>query len=59
MAALVYRCAGHRRLGPRFAFDTGKLDEFTAFTSAVVLAIIALAIGDESLSRVTIASGAR
>ena len=36
---------------PRFAFGTGKLGELAAYTSAVVLAMIALLIGYESVER--------
>jgi cation diffusion facilitator family transporter len=52
IAALAYRYARHHRHDPRFAFGTGKLGELAGFTSAVVLAMIALLIGYESLIRV-------
>ncbi|NVN86661.1 MAG: CDF family Co(II)/Ni(II) efflux transporter DmeF [Rhodopseudomonas sp.] len=52
VAALAYRYARHHAHDPRFAFGTGKLGELAAFTSAVVLALIAVAIGYESLLRV-------
>src|SRR3954468_407813 len=51
IAALAYRYARRHRHDPRFAFGTGKLGELAALTSAVVLAMIALAIGYESLLR--------
>jgi len=51
IAALAYRYARQHRHDPRFAFGTGKLGELAAFTSAVVLAMIALLIGYESLLR--------
>jgi len=51
IAALAYRYARQHRHDPRFAFGTGKLGELAAFTSAVVLAMIALLIGYESLVR--------
>lgn len=51
IAALSYtwarRYAGHHRL----AFGTGKLGDLAAFASAIVLAMIALLIGYESLER--------
>jgi cation diffusion facilitator family transporter len=51
IAALAYtysrRYVGHARL----AFGTGKLGDLAAFTSAIVLAMIALLIGYESLER--------
>jgi cation diffusion facilitator family transporter len=52
VAALAYRYARRHARDPRFAFGTGKLGELAAFTSAVVLAMIALAIGYESALRV-------
>jgi cation diffusion facilitator family transporter len=51
VAALAYRYARRHRHDPRFAFGTGKLGELAGFTSAVVLAMIAIAIGYESLIR--------
>jgi cation diffusion facilitator family transporter len=51
IAALAYRYARRHRHDPRFAFGTGKLGELAAFTSAVVLAMIAAMIGYESLVR--------
>ena len=51
IAALAYRFArGHAR-DPRFTFGTGKLGELAAFTSAVILAMIAAAIGYEAVMR--------
>jgi cation diffusion facilitator family transporter len=52
VAALAYRYARRHARDPRFAFGTGKLGELAAFTSAVALAMIALAIGYESALRV-------
>jgi cation diffusion facilitator family transporter len=52
VAALAYRYARRHARDPRFAFGTGKLGELAAFTSAVVLAMIALAIGYESALRI-------
>jgi cation diffusion facilitator family transporter len=51
IAAFAYRYARRHARDPRFAFGTGKLGELAAFTSAVVLAMIALGIGYESLVR--------
>ncbi|MCH3703320.1 cation transporter, partial [Campylobacter lari] len=36
---------------PRFTFGTGKLGELAGFASAIVLALIALIIGWDSLAR--------
>lgn len=52
IAALAYRYARQHARDPRFAFGTGKLGELAAFTSAVVLAMIALFIAYESVVRV-------
>lgn len=52
IAALAYRYARQHAQDPRFAFGTGKLGELAAFTSAVVLAMIALFIAYESVVRV-------
>ncbi|MGK3816849.1 cation diffusion facilitator family transporter, partial [Enterococcus faecium] len=52
ISALAYRYARRHMHDPRFAFGTGKLGELAAFASAIVLAMIALAIGYESLIRV-------
>jgi cation diffusion facilitator family transporter len=52
IGALAYRYARRHVHDQRFAFGTGKLGELAAFTSAVALAMIALAIGYESLTRI-------
>ena len=36
---------------PRFTFGTGKLGDLAGFTSAIILAMIALLIGYEAVSR--------
>jgi hypothetical protein len=36
---------------PRFVFGTGKLGDLAGFTSAIVLAMVALLIGYEAISR--------
>lgn len=51
IAALAYMFARKNARNPRFTFGTGKLGDLAAFGSAVVLALIALLIGWESLLR--------
>lgn len=51
IAALAYRFASHHARDERFSFGTGKLGELAAFTSAIILALIALLIGYESAIR--------
>ena len=51
IAALAYRFARHHARDPRFTFGTGKVGELAAFTSALILAMIALAIGYEAAMR--------
>lgn len=51
IAALAYRYASHHARDTRFSFGTGKVGELAAFSSAVILALIALAIGYEALMR--------
>lgn len=51
ISAAAYRYARKHVGDPRFAFGTGKLGELAAYTSAVVLAMIALLIGYESVQR--------
>jgi cation diffusion facilitator family transporter len=51
IAALAYTYARRHAHDERFAFGTGKLGELAAFTSAIVLAMIALLIGWESVGR--------
>ncbi len=61
IAALAYRFARAHVHDPRFSFGTGKLGELAGFASALILAMIALLIGYESVIRlfdpVTIAFG--
>jgi cation diffusion facilitator family transporter len=61
IAALAYLYARRHAHDARFAFGTGKLGELAAFSSALVLAMIALLIAYESVIRlgspVTIAYG--
>jgi cation diffusion facilitator family transporter len=51
IAALAYRFARRHAQDPRFTFGTGKMGELAAFCSAVILALIAAAIGYEALTR--------
>jgi len=51
IAALAYRFARKHAHDARFSFGTGKVGELAAFSSAIILAIIALLIGYESLVR--------
>jgi cation diffusion facilitator family transporter len=51
LAALAYNYARTHAEDPRFTFGTGKLGDLAGFTSAVILAMIALLIGYEALCR--------
>src|SRR5271163_3122393 len=51
IAACAYAYARRHARDERFAFGTGKLGELAAFSSAIVLAMIALGIGVESALR--------
>ena len=51
LAALAYRYARRHAGDSRFSFGTGKLGDLAGFTSAVVLAMIAILIGYEAVSR--------
>jgi cation diffusion facilitator family transporter len=51
IAAVAYSYARQHANDPRFVFGTGKLGDLAGFTSALVLAIIALIIGYEALVR--------
>jgi cation diffusion facilitator family transporter len=51
IAALAYTYARRLAEDPRFVFGTGKLGDLAGFTSAVVLAMIALLIGYEAVAR--------
>ncbi|CAM3220424.1 CDF family Co(II)/Ni(II) efflux transporter DmeF [Paracoccus nototheniae] len=51
IAALAYRFARRRADDRRFTFGTGKLGDLAGFGSAVILALIALLIGWESVKR--------
>jgi cation diffusion facilitator family transporter len=51
LAALAYRYARRHATDARFTFGTGKLGDLAGFTSAIVLAMIALLIGWEAITR--------
>jgi cation diffusion facilitator family transporter len=51
LAALAYSYARRHANDQRFSFGTGKLGDLAGFTSAIVLAMIALLIGYEAVSR--------
>jgi Co/Zn/Cd efflux system component len=51
IAALAYTYSRRYADDERLAFGTGKLGDLAAFTSAILLAVIALFIGYESLER--------
>ncbi|MGB3291263.1 MAG: CDF family Co(II)/Ni(II) efflux transporter DmeF [Burkholderiaceae bacterium] len=53
IAVLAYRYARKHASNPRFTFGTGKLGDLAGFASAIVLALIALLIGWESLIRLS------
>ena len=52
LAALAYSYARRHVDDPRFTFGTGKLGDLAGFTSAIILAMIALLIGYEAVSRI-------
>jgi cation diffusion facilitator family transporter len=51
LTALAYSYARRHAEDERFSFGTGKLGDLAGFTSAIVLAMIALLIGYEAVSR--------
>lgn len=51
ITALAYGYARRQARNPRFTFGTGKLGELAGFASAIVLALIAMIIGWDSLAR--------
>jgi cation diffusion facilitator family transporter len=51
LAALAYTYSRRYAEDPRFSFGTGKLGDLAGFTSAIVLAMIALLIGYEAVVR--------
>jgi cation diffusion facilitator family transporter len=51
LAAVAYAYARKYTDDPRFTFGTGKVGDLAGFTSSIILAMIALLIGYESVSR--------
>ncbi|HEY4214665.1 MAG TPA: CDF family Co(II)/Ni(II) efflux transporter DmeF [Steroidobacteraceae bacterium] len=51
LAALAYRYSRKHVNDSRFSFGTGKLGDLAGFTSAIILAIISILIGYESVTR--------
>ncbi|HEY2660042.1 MAG TPA: cation diffusion facilitator family transporter, partial [Caulobacteraceae bacterium] len=51
LAALAYSYARKHAKDPRFSFGTGKFGDLAGFSSAIVLAMIALLIGYEAVTR--------
>ncbi|MFV0245967.1 MAG: CDF family Co(II)/Ni(II) efflux transporter DmeF [Qingshengfaniella sp.] len=51
IAALAYMYARRQARNRRFTFGTGKMGDLAGFASAIVLALVALLIGWESLQR--------
>tara|TARA_R110000868_G_scaffold26347_5_gene101552 strand:+ start:5783 stop:6787 length:1005 start_codon:yes stop_codon:yes gene_type:complete len=51
IAALAYWFARRHAHDPRYTFGTGKLGELAGFSSAIILAIVSLLIGYESVMR--------
>ncbi len=51
MAALAYRFARRHAEDERFGFGTGKFGDLAGYSSAIVLAVIALLVGYESVVR--------
>jgi cation diffusion facilitator family transporter len=52
LAALAYSYARRHADDRSFTFGTGKLGDLAGYTSAIILAMIALLIGYESVSRI-------
>jgi cation diffusion facilitator family transporter len=52
LAALAYSYARKHAHDQTFSFGTGKLGDLAGFTSAIILAMIAILIGYESVSRI-------
>jgi cation diffusion facilitator family transporter len=51
IAALAYRFARRHARDPRFSFGTGKVGELAAFSSALLLALVAVLVGYEAIQR--------
>jgi len=59
IVALAYRFAGRHARDPKFSFGTGKMGELAAFSSALLLALVAVLIGYEALRRLYVRAGNR
>ncbi|NLE66181.1 MAG: cation transporter [Lentisphaerae bacterium] len=51
ISVFAYRFARRHRDNPAFTFGTGKVGSLAAFTSAIILGIVALGMAGESVSR--------
>lgn len=51
VAAAAYAFARRHATSPRFSFGTGKVGDLAGFASALILGVVALGIGFESVSR--------
>jgi cation diffusion facilitator family transporter len=51
LSALAYRFARRHARNPRFTFGTGKVGDLAAYSSGIILAVAALMIAWESLTR--------
>ena len=51
LAALAYTYARNHADNQSFTFGTGKFGDLAGFSSAIILAMSALLIGDESVSQ--------
>lgn len=51
ISGLAYLSARRHASNPRFAFGTGKFGDLAAFASAIILALVAIQIGYESVLR--------
>ncbi|HXE88600.1 MAG TPA: CDF family Co(II)/Ni(II) efflux transporter DmeF [Hyphomicrobiaceae bacterium] len=51
MAALAYRFARRHAEDERFGFGTGKFGDLAAYSSAMILGVVALLVGYESVAR--------
>src|SRR5207253_965499 len=52
LAALAYTYARRHADDPQFTFGTGKLGDLAGFSSAIILAMIAILIAYESVTRI-------
>src|ERR1700682_2414340 len=52
IAALSYRSARGHAADARFSFGTGKVGELAGYSSAIILAMVSLLIGYESVVRI-------